>query len=275
MNFDEMRKHYLDQPNEVSLEISTVCNARCTFCPYPTIDRIGNRMSDELIDKLIKEMSSWTVPFTFSPFKLSDPLLDKRVIPICERINKEVPAAMLRIFTNGSPLTPKNIEGLAKLDRVVHLWISLNHHVPEEYEKLMGLKWDKVASNLDYLHECNFPHPVVLSCVGYPNETFRRYCFERWPNFQSAALMKVGWLGFTDPQIYKVPDKPCGRWFELSVMSNGIVSLCCQDSEGEFPIGDLNTQTMLEVYNAPAWKERRANLTSRKSYDTCNRCTYG
>jgi hypothetical protein len=29
--------------------------------------------------------------------------------------------------------------------------------------------------------ERDFPHQVMLSCVGHPNEDFRLYCFERWP----------------------------------------------------------------------------------------------
>ena len=42
-----------------------------------------------------------------------------------------------------------------------------------------------------------------------------------------------------------------------------------------FPIGDLNKQTLLEVYNAPLYRERREKQLSRKLVDVCKTCTYG
>ena len=69
--------YYLDQPKEVSLETWAQCNAACTFCPYPTMDRIGDKMPDELIDRLVGEMSEFKYPFYFSPFKVNEPLRQK------------------------------------------------------------------------------------------------------------------------------------------------------------------------------------------------------
>jgi MoaA/NifB/PqqE/SkfB family radical SAM enzyme len=267
---------------EVSVETLALCNARCTFCPYPTIDRKGEKMPDDLLNKLVDEMISWDRDMYFSPFKLNEPLLDKRTLPLCERINRESDNIVLRIFTNGSALTPDNIAGVAKLKRVAYLWVSLNSHLPEEYERLMGLKFEKTAKNLDYLHTLNFPHAVMLSTVGYPNEDFRRYCFERWPKFESMAIKKDAWLGFTDSQVTEVPDTACSRWFELSVMADGYVSTCCMHSgsgaNDPYIIGDVRKQTLHEIYNAPKWKDRREGLVSRKTLNLaqtpCSTCTY-
>ncbi len=67
-------------------------------------------------------MAQWSQPFVFSPFKVNEPLLDARLIPLCERMNRET-RALLRIFTNGSPLTPEKIAGIAGL-RNVAPWVS-------------------------------------------------------------------------------------------------------------------------------------------------------
>ena len=101
MNYGRMRENYLDQPHEISLETFAFCNAACTFCPYPTIDRKGTKMPLELIDRLIDEMSDFKAPFFFSPFKLNDPLLDKRLVSICRKVEAKT-IATLRMFTNGS-----------------------------------------------------------------------------------------------------------------------------------------------------------------------------
>lgn len=274
MSVELLRQYYLDQPNEVSLETLAFCNAACSFCPYPTLERQGVKLPDETIDRLIDEMATFEVPFGFAPFKVNEPLLDKRLIPICRKVNERVPMAFLRLFTNGSPLTEDKINEIASLNRVLHLWISLNSHKPDEYEELMQMPFSKTAARLDKLHSMDFPHPVVLSCVGFPNEEFRRYCFDRWPKFESFALKRDGWLGYTNAQREEVPTKPCARWFELSIMATGVVSLCCMDGKGEYPIGDVNKQTLLEIYNSPHWRERREKMLNRHEVPVCNQCTY-
>lgn len=277
-----MHSAFMDYPLEVSVETMALCNARCTFCPYPTLDRKGEKMPDELLNKLVDEMISWDRQMYFSPFKLSEPLLDKRMLPLCERVNKASDKIVLRMFTNGSALTPANIEGLAKLERVAQLWVSLNSHIPEEYERIMGLKFERTAKNLDALHAQNFPHAVMLSTVGYPNEDFRRYCFARWPKFESMAIKKDAWLGFTEAQVTQVPDTACSRWFELSITADGFAATCCMHSgtgaNDPYMIGDVRKQSLYEIYNHPRWKDRRAGLVSRKSLDLavtpCATCTY-
>lgn len=271
--FDDMQSLYLHQPHEVSLETIALCNAACTFCPYPTLERKGEKMTDELIDKVITEMSEWKTPFYFSPFKVNEPLLDKRLFDICERVVRET-VAVLRIFTNGAALTQKHIDRIAGLDRVVHLWVSLNSTDPEEYQELMNMDFERTAKRLDNLHAQDFPHPVVLSTVGYPNEDFRYYCYKRWPRFESIAIGRSAWLGYTHSDIEEVPDTPCGRWFELSITSSGVVSLCCMDGAAAYPIGDIREQTLLEVYNAPDWLRRREGLISRREVAPCDQCTY-
>ena len=262
---------YLNQPREVSLETWARCNAACTFCPYPTMGRIGDKMPDDLIARLVDEMAGFEHPFYFSPFKVNEPLLDKRSIPLCKEVIQRT-KALVRYFTNGSALTPRNIELLAELPygRVAHLWISLNEHRPDEYKRLMSLDFENTAEKLDYLHDSDFPHPVMLSTVGYPNEDFRYYCFERWPDFESMAIRQTGWLGEIQAQPWEIPKGECSRWWELSIMANGVVSLCCMDSEGKFAIGDINKQTLLEVYEK--MKPHRESL--KRDFHPCNTCNY-
>lgn len=251
------------QPREVSIETYTLCNAACTFCPYPTLERKGQKMSDELLDKLIDEMKDWG-PFYFSPFKVNEPLLDKRLESICKRL----PHSFIRLFTNGSPLTQRHIDWIGKIPNIVHLWISLNSHKEKEYEQVMSLPFKHTAKRLDNLHRQDFPHPVVLSKVG-GDEGFRQYCYDRWPKFKVFIIKKDAWIDYTDAQITQVPDRPCARWEELSITSEGKVALCCMD-EGKYSIGDVNKQTMLEVYETLVQRHGH----SRLEFDPCKRCTY-
>lgn len=275
-----LRQFYLDWPHEVSIETFSKCNASCSFCPYTTLERVGARLSDEVLDRIIEELKDHPWPFILSPFKVNEPFLDKRLIPFCRKVEESIPNANLRIFTNGSALTLKHIEEVASLKRVVHLWISLNSHEADKYHELMGLDFERTAANLDALHEYDFPHPVVISKVaaeGRDNPIqleFVAYVARRWPKFQCHVIKPDGWLGDIPLGSDEIPDTACSRWFELSIMADGVVSHCCMDGEGKFPIGDVTKQSLFEVYNSPAWRKNRLTMWSRKNVHPCSTCSY-
>ena len=60
---------YMEYPAEVHIETHAICNAKCSFCPYPTMDRQGDKMPDELIDKIINDMKviPASIPFQSRP----------------------------------------------------------------------------------------------------------------------------------------------------------------------------------------------------------------
>lgn len=274
--------NYIDQPWEISLETLTLCNARCTFCPYPTLDRKGTAMDLKLMYRLLDEMATFAHPFVISPFKVNEPFLDRRrLFPYLQKINACIPLAQLRLFTNGSTLTELMLDSIQELNNVLHLWVSLNSHDSGEYEKIMGIDFDLTAKRLDELHRRafvgEFTHPVMLSKVTDSltgEEAFLDYCNTRWPLFTRQIIKQDSWLGYVAPLHPSIPDTPCSRWFELSILSTGVVSLCCMDGKGEFPIGNVHDQTLLEVYNQPGYRQRRATLQSRLSVHPCNTCSY-
>jgi MoaA/NifB/PqqE/SkfB family radical SAM enzyme len=283
MNLDFLRANYLDQPYEVSIETLALCNAACTFCPYPTLDRKGTQLPDMEIDRLLFQMQKWPKPFTISPFKVNEPLLDNRMMHICRAINVYVPQAKLRLFTNGSPLTIEKMHAIDALDNVAHLWVSLNSHDSAEYKRLMSLDFERTTGRLDQLHTLvqtgYFRHQVVISKVSssqnhLDGDSFLRYCDNRWPMFRTTLIKQDGWLGYVPPVDPAIPNTPCTRWFELSILATGIVSLCCMDGKGEFPIGNIRENSLLEIYNRPLWRDRREHMISRLEIHPCSTCTY-
>jgi hypothetical protein len=267
-----LRDNYLDQPAEIAIETQAVCNAACTFCPYPTLERIGTKMPTEMLYALVDQTRDWK-PFFFTPFKVNEPLLDKRLYPLLRYVNKHVPQATVRIFTNGSPLTLDWAEKLHNIDNL-ELYISLNSHRKAEYEPLMDLNFDRTIKNIDALHASDFRHPVNILKVGR-DIPFAQYVLDRWPYFEPLLIKRDAWLGFTNSDNLEVPDHGCARWFELSIMATGKAALCCMDSTGEHGLGgDVTKQTLLEVYNMPVWRERREQMLNRKLVPTCQGCTY-
>lgn len=289
----QLEPAYLHQPREVSIETLALCNARCTFCPYPTLERKGMEMSLGLIAKMIAEMSAWEAPFFISPFKVNEPLLDHRLRDICRQIVKDVRQAKLRIFTNGSPLVASQIDWIQELPlgRVEHLWVSLNSLDAAEYESIMGLELERTVRRLDDLHERlierTFPHRVVVSRVisternrwfedtpgARADRAFFAEVAARWPMFGRFPIKRDGWLGYVEPSEDEVPSGPCGRWFELSITATGKAALCCMDGEAKYSPGDVHESSLLDIYNQPSLLKMR-NSKFRGGFEPCKRCTY-
>lgn len=275
---------HMEFPMEVHIETHAICNAKCTFCPYPTMERQGDRMPDELVDKIIEDLKAIpkSHPLLISPFKVSDPLLDKRIFSICEKLNTKLPNANLRLFTNGSPLTENIVEKIAGIRNVLHLWISLNSSEKAEYEALMQLPFEKTISKLDHLHRrvaAGYPHPVAVSRVtnGTPgDEAFMKFVATRYPRFQCYMVGRSDWAGQVNIGTKKrVLPFGCSRWYEVSIMASGKVALCCMDGEGRHVIGDVNRQTVLEIYNSPGYRKLRQYTFSRLAAAMpCDTCVY-
>lgn len=276
---------YMDFPQETSFETLAMCNAACWFCPYPGLERKGTKMPDELIAKIISDLRDipGAIPIYVSPFKVNEPLLDVRIFDIFGELNSKLPNANLRMFTNGSPLNEKNIAKIAKIERLEHLWISLNHHEEKEYERIMQLPLKKTLENLDLLHRTkasgDFAITVQLSKVS-EDETidteFCRFVAARYPLFKYGVAPRSEWLGVVPNLVSnrKIPLVGCSRWFELSIVATGEASFCCMDGKSEYAIGDVSKSHVLEVYNNPEYRKFRERFVTRLEGSPCMSCTH-
>src|SRR5262245_47756568 len=91
---------HLDWPAIVHLETIAICNAACSFCPYPSLERKGERMPDALIAKIIDDLTAIPrdVRFQLAPYKVSDPFLEPRLFDILRTINARLPNANISII---------------------------------------------------------------------------------------------------------------------------------------------------------------------------------
>ncbi len=277
---------YLNYPALVHVETQAVCNAACSFCPYPTLKRKGTKMSDALIEKIIGDLAEIPpeIPFQFAPYKVSDPFIEARLLEILRQVNRRIPHARISLFTNGAALTEKKVGELRGVQNILYLNVSLNFSEPEEYGKVMGIPFERTINRLDMLHEAKkageFAPPVRLTrvTVDQPSDfAYIEWCKRRYPEFKPVVVPRNVWIGEVEGAgtASQVPDAPCHRWFDLSITATGQVEMCCMDGEAQYPKGDVNTQHALEIYNQPFLLELRRSLISRRQAQApCNRCTY-
>lgn len=275
---------YLAYPAHVHLETLGLCNASCSFCPYTVMARKGERMPDALIDKVIDDLTAIPreLPFQFSPFKVSDPFLEPRLFSILAQVGSRLPNARVSLITNGQALTEKKLDQLlAVVNNPEYLWVSLNEYEAEPYRQVMGLDIDITLRRLAMLHrraEHGLKLKIVIGRVANGTEQdarFVEFCKREFPLFEACTLPRGAWLG----QVADIEQAPvfgvgCLHWFELSITCTGVVAHCCMDGLAQYPIGNINNQSVLEIYNSPAYRTLREKALNRLAVSPCNQCAF-
>jgi hypothetical protein len=281
---DLVDTRYIDFPRAIGLETLVRCNAACDFCPYPGLERKGDRMDDALVGKFVEELADIPedLPVSIVPCRINEPFLDKRVLPMLEEIDRRYPNCYASIFSNGSTFTAKFIERLGGIQRISLLNISFNDHREDAYEKTMQIPFARTVRNLDLLHEAfdggSLSAPAVsISRVGDGTDAdgaFLEWCRSRWPRFTPRVSPRMDWLG--DLRLGWVSTPPaitCGQFFKLQFLASGRAGFCCVDATGNRGVGDLREQHLLEIYNLPERRALRTNLVSRDRVPTCGTCS--
>lgn len=278
------RSSALDYPAHVHLETLARCNAACDFCPYPTMDRQGTKMSDALIRKVVGDLAD--IPrlhaFQLSPFKVNEPFLDVRLFDLIELFQERLPQASITLTTNASPITAKVLARLGALRKIGYLWISFNDHRQQAYEEIMKLPYRRTIERLDMIHRAKaneqLPIRVVLSRVSDGTSIDREFGLwvkAHYPLFETSLFPRGEWLGQTGTRAaHPPPVVGCIRWFDVSITATGVVAHCCMDGKAEFPIGDVAQSHVLDIYNQPQFRQLRAAALTRQEAEPCRRCSF-
>jgi len=253
------------------------------------LDRKFEAMSDELFERIIDEVSRFP-PDRFSGFgmhSVNEPFMDRKIFSRLKAINRVVPNAQIGITTNMNVMPPRFFERIREIDRISNWIVSFNAANKQEYEETMRIDFHRTVTNTRRLLEenrsCQFvPGPIRLSRVESGDERDRLFAeqcaevfsgFVRGVDFEPVILSRADWLGDiaeTSPGYFHA--YPCNQWVNLTVHCNGKVPHCCVDARAQFPLGDANKESILEIYNNPHWKNLRENVSAREVVYPCRTC---
>jgi radical SAM protein with 4Fe4S-binding SPASM domain len=66
---------------------------------------------------------------------------------------------------------------------------------------------------------------------------------------------------------------PCYRqWLTFTALWDGRVSLCCADLDGHVVLGDLNTQSIADIWNGDAYRKVRREQLESGGPSICRQC---
>lgn len=280
---------YSNHPQAIEIQTASFCNSHCTICPYSesSLVKPAGVMTMDLFKSLIDQISDWG-HVRLIPYFNNEPFLDVLLIERLKYIAKNCRNADIEISTNMSMLDSKRQADLAQF-KLKALRMSVFGFSENSHKKIMkGLDWSRVKRNLDDLASNAVLRSKVeelsLIMVEYPGieksdiELASKYCvdngikFEFWGFLDRAGNVKNFSNGIHRAVVSGCEQRrPLDR---LHVTFDGKVVLCCMDWFNQYVLGDLNTQSMNEVWNSKKYNDIRRLIYSgtEKCPEICKRC---
>jgi len=287
-------KDHIHYPRYFQLETARICNAKCPFCAIDKWDKSTPLMADSLYDKIIDDMSQysdWIKAVCIQ--RAGEPLVDKKISFRIQQL-KNIGIKKVNMSTNVSLLTERKARELfeAGLDEIM---LSIDTVEKQKYEEMrVGLRYEKVMKNISTLFKVRDeikPEAVVrVRGVSFYNMELpeHRDELQAWEDY---------WAQYKKPhdRIYQklahnwgnqkqwddhIEDRgdifhPCVLlWGTMHITAMGHIALCSMDYDATHFLGDLNKESITEVWRGMKFKNVRKlhEKGNRNEINMCQGC---
>lgn len=260
-------------PKYLQIELNNTCNARCLICHIPKMKRQRGEMSNQLLDRILKEAAEFKL-LNITPFLHGEPFMREDFIEILGKINQILPEASIAIFTNGSFLNKKKVEELKSIKNITRLNFSFQGGDESTFQMVTGLNFYSVSTNVEYALK-NLPFKMIVTMALFDKNILSKNAFnQKWGEKFAKTYPAYNYLGKIPGTHAPLTFNYCDRIFRsMTVLWDGRVSLCCMDSEGEHILGDLKKSSLFEIWNGlEAKKYREMHMTGRSACYPCFNC---
>ena len=263
-------------PDIVQIESTNICNAKCVFCPRDEMHRRQGIMTVELFRKIVDECADLGITH-IRMHNYGEAFIDRKLVEKV-RYAKQKGIREVGMISNGSLISEPIARGMidAGLDAIN---ISVDASGKEVFESTrIGLKYDKVIANIERLvrlrGESGKRRPkLILSFVRQNNSADEQAFIEHWGSIADKIHVTDlhNWAGTLNKE--SDVNFPCYRpWLTFTVLWDGRVSLCCADFDGRTILGNLNTHSIADVWNAEPYRNARRQHLESGGPDICRAC---
>lgn len=259
-------------PSVIQIQTTSACNARCTCCPYTTVQghKPKEDMSDELFKKIIDECSDHEIE-KISLYLFNEPFLDKKILERLRYAKSMNPKSQMRISTNASLLTAELSSALVEV--VDRLYLSIQGGITNKdyYEKTMGLSYDRMYRNVINLIDItkSSRHNLKISDISVNNvtpfkskndlELENSFWIDKGIKTNTGVPVSFAGKVRKDSKNYSRNIRGCSLKHRplshMHVVENGDVILCCMDWDREYIFGNLRNSTIAEIWNGLNYKD--------------------
>ncbi|MBF0157286.1 MAG: SPASM domain-containing protein [Magnetococcales bacterium] len=280
-------------PVSVSIEVTNVCNFRCSFCPQSDqghLERVGKFYLNEanLFTILKKIRASGFRKNTLHWTLDGEPLMHKDFDRFCA-IAMDFGFDNFFFASNALLLTQKRAQRLPPSARYTFTVDFCSDQKYFETNRGGRGSWEKIRENIvailrdPSLGRVSFVLSDISSySIRDPESLERRFSemvslfpksgrlrFHRKTFHNSTGSVLLEGVGTDD--VYHLCPYP---WTTLSVSANGEVVACCRDIGHKTVLGNLFEKELMEVWNGPGYQSLRKSLADRQPglVEACRGC---
>ena len=268
----EIEKSLKDHPfpPQVIIETTSRCNFRCRHCAHDVMKREQADMEPALWQKIINEIAEKSPGTEIWPAFYGEPFLIGKKLFSFLRYAQGKGCNNIYVNTNGSMLHHQWIRGGILNSNIRCLVISLDAFSSETfskirrggnrdqiYESVVSLLKEKTKRNLDNpIVICQF---VLMEENKHEAERFRMFWLEQGADIK---IRNIGsWTGTIETSFLDYEDNfriacPIGN-NTMAIHQNGDVAACCADYEGGFIAGNVNDQSIQDIWNGSLYDNIR------------------
>ncbi len=273
-------------PIRLWVESSSHCNLRCPMCHNRDMSaEQKGHMDYDLFRRIVDEARGYVNDIYLH--HRGEPLLNPRIFDMI-RYARDA-GIKTRFHTNGTLLDEEKAGRLlaAAPDLIS---FSIDGFCKEEYERVrVGATFEVTVENVLRLLALRKKAGSVKPYIVVERIRFRasesgargQVVAELTDRFRAAGVDEViekeeyVWATPTAPDL-AVPRR-CAActfpWYAMVVLWDGTVTPCPQDYEGQLRMGDAKTATLMEIWNGPAYRELRRQMTTDVgALSLCRKC---
>jgi radical SAM protein with 4Fe4S-binding SPASM domain len=280
-----------DRPLHLDIESTSRCNLKCPFCARTV--RVENKtwrpirdLSWDLFKKIVDDAIQNRV-YALNLNILGEPLLNKK-LPEFVRYAKDVGILDVFFHTNAVLLNEKRREQIieSRLDKLI---ISFDSPYKEKYENVrVGAKYDAVLANIKEFSDLKKRLQVIrpltrLNFIKLPDMIESEV--DDLVKLFSPLVDSIGLLEYVDPHKHVhstfeetyVSKFACPQLFtRLVIYEDGRTFPCCMDYDDELQLGDINNQSINELWRSRKLQELRdLHLTGKfHTIAACAKCDF-
>jgi len=253
----------------IEFNLINKCNRVCDFCPvsekdFYMITGINKKLDITLYNKIIEELKSvsYQGKILFSGF--SEPMLHKSINDFVKIAVEKIPGVRVEIVTNGD--------------------VFLNKSGSDILEKLFDVGLSAISISLyDGPHQVEYFQKLKRRGKYNDNQVILRRRYLENGNYGMVISNRGGlvqsnkYRDENDKPVLnnKLPlNKPCYYpFYMMKIDSNGDVLICSHDWRKQRVLGNLNSESIMNIWHGDELFFVRSNLTkNNRNIEPCNIC---
>jgi radical SAM protein with 4Fe4S-binding SPASM domain len=280
----------VQSPITLGIELLNKCNFKCSMCLTPSLDEPKIVIPETVQESLINQIRDQKIPAVMFGMG-EEPLLFKNFVSFVRKIS-DAGVMDIFLFTNGLLMNEAISTALVDMP-ITRVYFSIDAATPETFKRVRGKdELERVESNIKnflrikQIKGSRLPITRVSFCLTEQNKHEKEAFINKWrPLVDHVDIQtvhdfsRVTEMSKLSPQeLFRSGDEDvegsyCGQpWEKLTVWANGDVSPCCTFHGKNLIIGNINFQTISELWNSDKINQVRKQLSSGKLNPVCHEC---